>query len=685
MAPRDPRVSMYTTLLVAAVCLAGPPQNLAPVSSAAVSAEPPKVWLIAGANNHDWQFTTPRLAEILQASGRFAVQRSDDPALDLTRAELWRGVAALVLNYNGPRWGAAAEQAFVAAVRGGVGVVVVHAANNAFVGWSEYEAIVGDMWREGRTSHGVYHRFDVEIVDREHPITRTLAKLRAHPDELYHGLVRTPGTDYRTLAVAYSAPESKGSGRLEPVLFVGNYGQGRVVHTPLGHVWPGDGASRATFEDPQLAELVVRATEWAATGEVKTPASHVPNQLTEAERRAGWKLLFDGASGDHWRAFRGDAFPAQGWSIQAGALVHAAGGGGGDLVTREEFGDFELEFDWKVAPKSNSGVMVRVLESEAQTYFSGPEYQVLDDAAHGLAADDWHSCGGLYELAQPLHKPARAPGEWNQGRIVIRDWQVEHWLNGARVLALDLASDEGKQRIASSKFSAWPAFASARRGRIALQDHGDEVAYRNLKLRPLPPPPEPLFNGKDLDGWTVFAPAPASPAGSAPSDAAAGSSWRAEAGELICSGTPAGYLHTQREFENFVLELDWRWESEGPASRNSGVLLRVIGPDKIWPKSVEAQLKSGSAGDLFAIDGFACSMDPKRADGRRCAAMQRAEKPIGEWNHYRISVREDALQFEINGALVNEVRGVERVAGRIGLQSEGAPIRFRNVLLTRLD
>ena len=160
---------------------------------AAQAADPSLVLVLSGASNHHWEFTSSALAQMLRESGLFRVETSDDPATALARAEGLAAIDAFVLDYNGPRWGAAAETAFLEAVRAGAGVVVVHAADNAFPGWVEYEELVGHVWREGVSGHGRVHPFDVEIVDREHPVTRGLLDIPAHPDELYHGLVAAPG------------------------------------------------------------------------------------------------------------------------------------------------------------------------------------------------------------------------------------------------------------------------------------------------------------------------------------------------------------------------------------------------------------------------------------------------------------------------------------------------------------
>lgn len=468
--------------LVVAACIAwGADESLAQ-ERAAPAVRPARipVLLISGQNNHDWEYTNPKIEQGLEASGRFDVDVTLEPAKTLADAAGLAKYRCFVLNYNGARWGEPAESNFVAAVRGGTGVSVIHAANNAFEGWTEYEQIVADLWREG-TGHGRYHAFDVKIVDRDHPVTRGMRDLKAHPDELYHRLVHTPGVETRVLATAFADPETGGSGQDEPMAIVLRFGKGRIFHTPLGHVWPGDVASRATFDDPQLHHLIARGTEWAATGEVTLP-SVPPNTLTLEEEAAGFRLLFDGNSAHGWRGFAKKEFPAQGWVVRDGALHVVAGGGGGDLVTNEEFGDFELRFEWRVAAGANSGVMYRVGETLSTPWQTGPEYQVLDDAKHADGRDPRTAAAALYALAPAQGKALAPVGEWNEGRIVVRGWRVEHWLNGTKVVELDLASESARAAIAASKFSTMPHFATLERGRIALQDHGDDVSFRSLRI-----------------------------------------------------------------------------------------------------------------------------------------------------------------------------------------------------------
>ena len=207
-----------------------------------------------------------------------------------------------------------------------------------------------------------------------------------------------------------------------------------------------------------------------------------PNALTPAEKAAGWQSLFDGATLAGWRGYEHEA-PGAGWQVVDGVLTLK--GKAGDLVTVKEFGDFELSLEWKVTETANSGVIYRVGLGEKATFLTGPEYQVLDNDKVDDNKSTNHLAASLYDIAlDPAAKP-RPVGEWNEARIAVRGWRIEHWLNGVKVVDVDLASAEGKALIAASKFKDWPKFASLARGHIALQDHGHEVSYRAIKVREL--------------------------------------------------------------------------------------------------------------------------------------------------------------------------------------------------------
>jgi hypothetical protein len=210
---------------------------------------------------------------------------------------------------------------------------------------------------------------------------------------------------------------------------------------------------------------------------------NVHNTLTSEEEEQGWKLLFDGKTTNGWRGFRQQTTPG-GWQVVDGALTRV--GEGGDLITRDEFGDFELALEWKVAEGGNSGIMYRVTEDARATYETGPEMQVLDDARHKDGESRLTAAGsayGLYAAPAGVVKPA---GEWNAVRILVRGSHVEHWLNGVKVVEYELGSPDWKAKVEASKFKQWPGYGRAAKGHIALQDHGDRVAYRDIKIRTPP-------------------------------------------------------------------------------------------------------------------------------------------------------------------------------------------------------
>lgn len=221
----------------------------------------------------------------------------------------------------------------------------------------------------------------------------------------------------------------------------------------------------------------------AVAGLASPACAQQPNTLTPAEQAAGWVLLFDGSTTQGWRGYRMAAAPA-GWQVVDGALTRVAEGA--DLITTGEYRSFELSLEWMIAPRGNSGIMYRVTEADSFSYETGPEYQVLDDAGHRDGLSRLTAAAavyGLYPSPEGLEHPA---GEWNQARIVVRGDSVEHWLNGKLAAAYVLGSADFDARVAKSKFAQWPGFGKAATGHIALQDHGDRVAYRSIKLRVLP-------------------------------------------------------------------------------------------------------------------------------------------------------------------------------------------------------
>jgi hypothetical protein len=213
-----------------------------------------------------------------------------------------------------------------------------------------------------------------------------------------------------------------------------------------------------------------------------------PNTLTDAEKKAGWKLLFNGKDLTGWRNFKAEGIKP-GWQAKDGTLACVDPKNAGDIITAEKFADFELELEYNISPGGNSGIMFRVTEEGARAWHTGPEIQLQDNTA----AKDPQLAGWLYQLYKTevdatTGKPfdaTKPPGEWNHVRIVISKAKCEHIINGKKYFEYVIGSEDFNQRLAASKFAKMPLFAKPESGFICLQgDHG-QVSFRNLKVRPL--------------------------------------------------------------------------------------------------------------------------------------------------------------------------------------------------------
>lgn len=222
-------------------------------------------------------------------------------------------------------------------------------------------------------------------------------------------------------------------------------------------------------------------------------ATPVAASLTEAEKSEGWEYLFDGENTGKWRGVKEDNFLSNGWAIEEGALV-LSGKGGGDIITREEYKDFELVLDFKLTDSANSGVKYFVgkmnnKDKEGQTIFNGPEYQIIDDYNHPAVTDDEKgnliSTGALYLLYVPENKKLNPAGEWNTARIIAKGKNVEHWLNGVKLLSYERGTEDFRQRVAKTKFKNQGDYGELGSGHILLTDHSDKVYFKNIKVRRL--------------------------------------------------------------------------------------------------------------------------------------------------------------------------------------------------------
>lgn len=211
------------------------------------------------------------------------------------------------------------------------------------------------------------------------------------------------------------------------------------------------------------------------------------NALSAEEKAEGWQLLFDGRSMDAWRGFKMDGLPA-GWSVEDGEIRFSRPESGqrADIITREQFQNFELVLEWAVAEAGNSGIFFHVSEDRSRTYETGPEFQILDNDGHRDGQRAETSAASNYALHAPAEDVTRPVGEFNEARLRVEGDRVTHWLNGKKLVEYRLWTDEWKAEVAASKFRSMPGYGLNRSGHVALQDHGDPVRFRNLRIRKLP-------------------------------------------------------------------------------------------------------------------------------------------------------------------------------------------------------
>jgi len=202
-----------------------------------------------------------------------------------------------------------------------------------------------------------------------------------------------------------------------------------------------------------------------------------PNTLTAAEETAGWRLLFDGRSTNGWRNFKQDAIGA-GWKVEDGAL-RRVDQGAGDIVTVDQFGAFELSLEYNISKGGNSGLMFHVTEDGQAPWQTGPEIQIQDN----VDGHDPQKSGWLYQLYQPTVDATKPAGEWNQLRVLMTPTRCETWMNGVKYYDFVKGSKDWDERVANSKFAKMPHFGKPVKGHLCLQDHGNPVSFRSIKIR----------------------------------------------------------------------------------------------------------------------------------------------------------------------------------------------------------
>jgi hypothetical protein len=231
---------------------------------------------------------------------------------------------------------------------------------------------------------------------------------------------------------------------------------------------------------PPLLLLIVTLMGCGYKDSEPVTAAEVPSQID-----IDWTSLFDGETFEHWRGYKQDTMP-EGWVVDDGAMFASIPGQGMDIVSREPYTDFELELEWRVKEGGNSGIMWHVDEAAGDyPWMTGPEYQILDDAAHNGGEIGKNSAGSNYDVQAPIRAMTKPAGEWNAARVVVNGSSVEHWLNGEKVVSYEKGSADHKERVAASKWAEMSSYGSTSTGHIAFQgDHG-EVWFRNLRIRSL--------------------------------------------------------------------------------------------------------------------------------------------------------------------------------------------------------
>ena len=422
--------------------------------------------------------------------------------------------------------------------------------------------------------------------------------------------------------------------------------------------------------------------------------------MTVSASAQEWTSLFDGESVCSMRGYKRDSFPDKGWKIEDGILKTITGGDVVDLVTIKDYSSFELELEWAVQPGGNSGVMYRVTEEFDAPWHTGPEMQILDDSRHPDGKNPKTSAGSLYALIARDGVETRPVGEFNHARIVVRGNHVEHWLNHRKAVEYQWGSDEVSKLIESSKFRSFPDFMRNESGKIAIQHHGEEAWFRNIKIRELSAKNNQLTASEKASGWKLLF------------DGESTEAWRGmrkegfpEKGWIIedesihhVNRGGGGDIITKDTYGSFDFRFEWK---VAPAA-NSGVKYRIV----------ESR---GAVGSEYQVLDDDLHPDAKAGrDGNRKSAglydiyppsKNKTLRPVGSYNSSRILVQDKQVQHWLNGALVLEYElespefkeaiqlskfknsgGFDKaVKGHILLQDHSDAVWYRNLKIRSLD
>lgn len=384
-------------------------------------------------------------------------------------------------------------------------------------------------------------------------------------------------------------------------------------------------------------------------------------------RKTNWVDLFDGYSTAGWKGFKNEQVPA-GWVVDDGKLVALGKGGdlGGDILTEQQFEDFDLYLEWAVSKGGNSGIFFHVLEGDYPTaYATGPEYQLIDDDGYPGDLEAWQQAGANYAMHNAENKTLIPAGEFNSSRIKVVDGNVEHWLNDALVVSYTLWTDDWYKRVQESKWKDYPGYGLARKGHIGLQDHGDIVRFQHIKILDLTDKGTSIFNGKDLTGWQVFGT----------------EKWFADQGELVCESGPDkayGYLATEKAYKDFIMRVEFKQESNG----NSGIFFRsALEGTKISGWQVEVAPKGKDSGGIY--ESYGRGWLHQIPEDREHVLAE------GEWNEMIVRVQGDRVMTWLNGEMMTDLSDekIGEATGKIALQIHdggGVKVRWKNIYVREL-
>ena len=389
--------------------------------------------------------------------------------------------------------------------------------------------------------------------------------------------------------------------------------------------------------------------------------------LTNREKEQGWVLLFNGRDTEGWRGYKMDAIP-KGWHVEEGCLVTSSTGGSemsGDIITINQYEDFDLYLEWAISPGGNSGIFFHVLEGNYNAaYETGPEYQLIDDAGYPEKLEEWQQAGANYAMhnADKSKKNLKPAGEFNSSRIRVENGHVTHWLNGEIIVEYDLWTDEWYGLVQGGKWRDYPGYGLARKGYIGLQDHGSPVKFRNIKILDLTDKGEALFNGKDLAGWVIHGQ----------------ESWYVSEGQIFgASGSSGGYgyLATDKQYDDFLLRLEFKLETSG----NSGVFFRsTLNGTDITGWQAEVAPPGENTGGIYESGGRGWLVEiPDEKEG--------ILKP-DDWNNMVIYLKGNRVITWLNGEMMIDLKDESLGKGRgvIALQVHSGgevAVRWREIYL----